>query len=193
MIVMKLVRKPRVRYVQEAILNAVRKEYEALADYIIEVLTNDIKQWKRKPTFIKEVSVTTRIWSIVIKVDMRTRMGKIWNWVNEGTGLHGPEQRAYPIYPVKARALHFYVPHYPKTLGTGPIIGPRIVMSQGVAEQSEVFAAKVDKPGQTHPGITPRHFTESLLKILKSRSDRRGLKMRTDKAVKKGVRAIKKR
>lgn len=189
MIVMKLVRKPRVRPIQRAVKDAVRDEYSAMADDIIQELLHDIDGWKEKPVFTKKVSVSPRSWTISISVDMRTRMGKIWTWVNEGTGLHGPAHRAYPIYPKKAKALHFYVPHYPKTLGTGPVIGPRTVVSHGSTTQTEVYAAKVDKPGQTHPGITPRHFTESLLKILKSRTDRRGFKYRTDKAIKRGLRA----
>lgn len=188
MIVMKLVRKPRVRPIQRAVLDEVREEYNNMADDIIDELLHDVDDWKSKPKFTKQVTVSSRAWNILVKVDARTRMGKIWKWVNEGTGLHGPQHKAYPIYPKKARALHFFVPHYPKTLPTGPVIGPRIVLAQGAAGQGEVFAAKVDRPGQTHPGIRPRYFTESLLKILKSRSDRRGLKYRTDKAVKRGIR-----
>jgi len=186
MIILKLVRKLRTKTYTRNILQSVREEYVKLANDVVDELLNDIQGWKEKPRFTYYVAVSSNLWLVEIKMDARASISQIYRWVDQGTGLSGPRHSAYPIYPVQAKVLHFKVPHYPQTLPTGPVIGPRIVLGHGSSYQGDVFTYKV-----THPGITPRHFVKTITDKLKNRAWSGGFKARTDKAVKAGIRRSK--
>jgi hypothetical protein len=75
---------------------------------------------------------------------------QIWVWMVEGTGLHGPKHKAYPIYPKRAKVLAFPSTYTPHTTPSGGVKGP------GKSSGPTIFTAKVDKKGVTHPGMEKR-------------------------------------
>jgi len=196
---MKLVHKPRSgRRQHTEILTEVRGAYKVLGNYIIDRLNQDVVAWSHKPAFKLQVVVNTKRWMITVKVDRRTKSGKIWTWVDEGTGERGddPSGKAYDIYPKKKKALSFLVPHVPKTIPS-VIKGldiPGIVMTEkGGLSAGEVESQNRVNTQHVHaPGIRPRHFSKSLVDEMKQKRPG-SFKNVTEAAVKKGLRRIGKR
>lgn len=185
---MTLVRRPRAARVQhEVILREVRTYYDRMGDDMIDRLQKDIATWDLQPKFRKKVSVSRKKWSITVAFDRRTKAGKVYNWVDKGTGK-GAGGSAYDIRPKrKGGVLSFMVPHKPKSVAS-PISGynvPGIVMASGNVQQENVITKKV-----THPGITPRNFTLSLKNQMKDRNRPGGFKSVSDAAIKRGLRQL---
>ncbi len=183
---MKLIWRPRaLRRMTTSIRNEVRASWKLSAAAAVRTLEEDIADWDEKPRFITKVVVSKKKWLMRISVDRRTKIGKIYMWVDEGTGLWGPKKAEYPILPVHAKALAFPVPYFPKTK-RGTTVRPTspVVDYTGVnLEQHDVVVG-----GVMHPGITPRNFTDSLRKFMRDPTLVGGLKSITEAAVKRGFR-----
>lgn len=181
---MTLIHRPRSpRRLHQEILDAVRGAYQALAKDIIATLKSDVANWNEQPEFFSTVNVGTKRWFVSVRYDKETEIGQIYTWVDKGTGARGGGQ-AYDIYPKVADALHFTVPHFPKTVATGFGI-PGIVVQQPDISTSEVITKHV-----TALGIEPRNFTSSVRDYYGTRSRPGGFRSVTEAAVKRGARRI---
>lgn len=182
---MTLIRKPRSpRILHKIILDEVRPAYHELVDAIIKRLLADITDWSTQPEFKKTVNVGRKRWFISVRYDKTTEAGERYNWVDKGTGSRGGG-KPYDIYPVNADALHFTVPHMPKTVPTDFGI-PGTVLNQGDTSTSDVYTGAV----LDHPGIWPRHFTDSIKEEYGTRSRIGGFRSVTEAAIKRGARKI---
>ncbi|NJL54391.1 hypothetical protein HC928_03780 [bacterium] len=108
-----------------------------------------IGDWQRKPRFEVDVTRDQRAIELTVKPTGQHKM--LWVWVDQGTGLHGPEGKAYKIPKVAdGRLLAFKTDYRPKTMPVANFnVGP------GKALGATVFTRKQI----THPGIKPRNFT----------------------------------
>jgi len=180
-----LVRRPRSAKVQHGIIKEeVRKAYKKLAADTIATLKSDIDNWEHQPEFRSRVAVGDKLWYISVSYDTETESGKIYTWVDKGTGENAGRGGRYPIVPVEAMALSFYVPTPIKTTpGVGGIPGK--VLSSGIGSQEHIITKKV-----MHPGIRPRNFTKSLRTDLKQRAKIGGFRSVTEAAIKRGIHKI---
>jgi hypothetical protein len=119
---------------------------------------DSVQDWEDKPQFKPVVQVTERRWRIYMLVSKRNMAGKVFGWVDKGTGLRGGGKE-YEIRPKKAKYLSFTVPHSPVTLPNPAIAGfpptgdPKTINAQVII----------------HPGIYPRNFTKTIMTWLKSK------------------------
>lgn len=179
---MKLVRRPRSpKVLHDIVMSEVRSAWEGMGGDAIAQLQDDVKDWENQPEFKTKITMTSRRWTFEVKYDKRTRAGKIFKWVDEGTGERGndPAGKAYDITPKNAQALVFWHPvsamTTPKIKPYNPATGePKLRITQHV----------------TAPGITARDFTEAIRLGLKRRDSAQGFKQITDKAIKRGARRI---
>ena len=178
-----LVRRPRPPTVQhKEIMDQVEDEFNDIAEDNIAELETDVADWEARPEFKFKVHMGKRVWRLKVYVDRRTRAGKIYTWVDKGTGERGGG-KAYDIYPKKADILSFHVPYKPKTLpksvgGTAPPnYGP---VNPG--PEADLLLMHVHALG-----IRPRNFTAELKERMKDRTNTDGLKMRVDAAIKRGL------
>lgn len=108
-----------------------------------------VADWKGKPRFNVEVRRDKSSIEMTVRPTGEHRMK--WVWVDQGTGLHGPEKKAYKIPKVAdGRLLVFQTGYRPRTMpvanfavGSGTSVGPTVFTRKQI----------------THPGIEPRHFT----------------------------------
>ncbi len=181
-VIMELKRVPRTRPMYRAMVDEVRKEYEHLADDIIDDLYQMLGTWVNKPKVKKRIVVGRKRWAISLRVDGRTKSGQIFNYVDKGTGLWGKRHREYPIRPVHAKALAFTVPYNPKTLPPSYVTRlSRNVRAAGVPE-------RVVTQFVLHTGIRPRRFTERLKRKYGNRKESKGFYRRTENAARRGLR-----
>ena len=180
---LKLVRRPRPPTVQhQEILDQVGPELESIVSDSIDELKDDIADWSTQPEFKFKIHVGKRVWRIKVYVDRRTRAGKIYNWVDKGTGERGGG-KAYDIYPKNSPVLSFDVPYAPKS-------EPKIVPGMSMPDFGLVNPGPPGHLALTHvtaKGIRPRNFTLELMKRLSNRKNKDGLKMRIDAAIKRGI------
>lgn len=185
---MTLVRRPRsAKRLHSIVRDEVRVSYKLLGDVAIKRLQLDIASWEDEPDFRAIVQVGTKQWRLRIAYDTTEMMGKIYKWVDEGTGERAGGE-AYEIFPKNADSLHFELPFEPKTVGSplGGLDIPGIVLAPGLGEPVEdVFVKSV-----LHPGIEPRHFTESLREYLSSRTRPGGFRSTTEAAIKRAQRKM---
>jgi len=179
-----LVRRPKPSTVQhQEILDQVGPELEDIAEDSIKELQDDIADWRTKPVFKSKVHVGKRVWRIRVHVDRRTRAGKIFTWVDEGTGERGGG-KAYDIFPKSPTGLlSFDVPYKPKS-------SPKVVpgaLSPNFGNVNPGPEAHLRLSHVRAKGIRPRNFTEELRVRLKDRKNTKGLKMRIDAAIKRGL------
>ena len=115
-----------------------------------------VAQWSGdKPGFKGYIYVSKLGLSIRVRTTGSQHARNKWRRLIEGTGLHGPKHRAYPIYPKKPGGVLVFPSKYrPRTKpgAGGQYKGP------GKGYGPIVFTKKVDKPGVTHPGMKPRPF-----------------------------------
>lgn len=179
-----LIRRPRSsRVMHNEVKREVRPAMESIGQYIVQLIEEEIRDWKTKPTF--KVAVTLgKVWKLVVRYDRRTKIGQIFGWVDQGTGRRGnkPGGKAYDITPKKAKAFEFDVPYAPMTM---PKIAQYEVHGGGPAH----IITKV-----VHmPGINPRDFTTTVRKDMKNRNNPRGFPRTIDNAIRRGIRRIGKR
>ena len=159
MFTIKLIRRPKAASRQKKdIQDEVRKALNTLGDASIKDLTDQISDWQDKPKFIKKVTVGTKTWVLQVKTDSRTKAGKIYNWVDKGTGSRGGH-KDYVIKPKKAGGmLRFSWPNHPKSMPNPSIPGfPQSDPVRGVITKQVI-----------HPGIYPRGYTTIMLAKLKA-------------------------
>lgn len=108
-----------------------------------------VSNWSKKPPF--QISVTQTKRGILGLLFTRGKAGKVWRYVDEGTGKYGPKKRSYYIFPKFAPKLKFQTGYAPKTkpiakakAGPGRASGPWI--------QTDIVL---------HPGIKARQFTKT--------------------------------
>lgn len=157
-----------VRKLQASMLGEIDKLFNVEADNGIAFYNNKIKTWVNKTTFRKLVAVRPGRWSFSILHTSQTKQGKIFDWVDKGTGSFAGGT-AYPINPKNAPLLRFTAPHSPKTLAPG--------QSVPSGQKTTVFTKQV-----MHPGIKPRGFTKELMSIYE-----KSLVDKTHKAARKGL------
>jgi hypothetical protein len=159
MLTLRLIRRPRAANMfQKDIQDEVRKALNTLGDTSIKDLTEQIADWEDKPKFSKNVAIATKVWTLQVKVDSRTKAGKIYNWVDKGTGSRGGH-KDYVIKPKKKNGmLRFSWPNHPKSMPNPGIPGfPQSDAVRGVITREVI-----------HPGIYPRGFTNTMLAKLKA-------------------------
>lgn len=147
----KVVKAPDIYAIQRRMLDKIADAWDKWGKQVIEKeLGMGVNNWRDRPGFYHAVSVKPGKWMYAQLHQASTEGGKHYNWVRLGTGLHGPRRAAYPIYPkTPGGVLRFTTPHSPKTRA------PRQAIAGGPTQV--VFTTRVDKPGQTHPGIEPRN------------------------------------
>jgi len=157
----------------------VKKGLEAFSKVAIAKFEENTKNWNDKPVFKSKVSVTQKRWTFTVRVMRNSKGGKIYGWVDKGTGSRGGG-KDYEIRPKKSKYLSFTVPHSPISLpnpaiqGFPPVGDPKLVNVQVVH----------------HPGIYPRNFTKTVEKKLKSK-DPGMFRSVIEAAVKRAFRRIK--
>lgn len=181
--VLKLVRRPSSRAFSQAIKDEIISAYKTqLAPYVQKVLLGQISGWKSKPDFVIKVYASRNQYIFEVRVDMRTTMGKIYVWVDRGTGSEGPTGQPHPIDPVQAPFLQFTVPYQPATyppdgvLNYDPAAPERVIRTLHVKDQA----------------IKPRRFTEEAIKKFKDRHNTKGWYRITENAYRRGFRKAKK-
>jgi hypothetical protein len=162
---------------QKDIQDEVRKALNTLGDTSIKDLNEQIADWDEKPKFDKKVSIGTKVWTLQVKVDARTKAGKIYNWVDKGTGSRGGH-KDYVIKPKKKNGmLRFSWPNKPKSMPNPTIPG---------FPQSDVVRGVVTKQ-VIHPGIYPRNYTNRMLAKLKANKSG-GFRYSIEAAIKRAMR-----
>lgn len=155
---------------------------------ILPRLEADVAEWDHKPQFWCRRAVGWKKWWIAFGYDGQTAAGRIYGFVDSGTGFNAGKGPKYPIFPRNTGenlVLHFKVPTPVKSTPGISGIGPGLVLSSGIAAQADVFAKSV-----LHPGITPRDFTKSLRRELAQRNRPGGFRSTIDAAVKRALRKV---
>lgn len=155
-------RRPRVkRRVQPAVLQEVQKSLQDLGRITNLKRDMEVSDWAHKPKFGYLTKVDERIWRITFYHDKNSEAGRIYNWVNYGTGSRGddPQGKTYPIVPKRAKALRFNLPMKLKTFADSGEVAPSFNAPKMTVTTQLVKA----------PGIYPRHFSKELWELLQSR------------------------
>lgn len=179
-VVLKLIRRPRsASYRKKAVQEELLKGLQTMADPAIERLKADIAEWVNQPEFKVKISASGRQVSFSVSADRRGLGGKLYGWVDQGTGERGNAGgQAYEIAPHGDYPLGpFLVPHSPKTFPNPSVSGfPS-------SEEPHWVAPRVVKA----PGIHPRNFTATIIKEMRGRGA--GTFANTiDASIKKGLR-----
>ena len=180
---LKLIRRPKAsNSMRKAIQTEVRKTLTDLSGKIKTRMEQDVNDWDEQPKLSVDIAVDNQKWQIVGKVDKRSKIGKIYGWVDHGTASRG-DQKGDP-YVIRPRSrngvLRFEMPHSPKSLPNPAIPGfPSKEPVHGVITQEVI-----------HPGIYPRNFTKVIVEEYLGRKPG-SFKAVIDAAVKRAVRANK--
>jgi len=174
------VRSTTVRRHHEVVQEEVRKGLEKFSEAIIGKFEDTVSGWHDKPVFKTKVTVTKKRWNIKVKVVRTTKIGKIFGWVDKGTGSRGGDSD-YDILPKKKKFLSFNVPHSPVTMPNPSISG---FPPTGSLTTVRTKAVK-------HPGIYPRNFTQSVAKWAKSK-EAGAFRSNIEASAKRAFRKIKK-
>lgn len=136
----------------------VEKGLTELSKTVKDKFEETVKDWNEKPEFKPKVEVTKKRWRLSMYVSKREKIGKIFGWVDKGTGSRGGGQD-YTIIPKKAKHLTFTVPHHPVTLPN-----PSIEGFPPTGDAKTIRAEII-----VHPGIYPRNFTKTIMTWMKSK------------------------
>lgn len=164
----------------ETVQAEVQKSLENLSKVVVGKYEDTVDNWDSKPQFKATVSVTRKKWILSVNVKRATKAGKIYGWVDKGTGSRGGKED-YEIRPKKAKYLQFTVPHSPITLPNPSI--------QGFPPTGDPKTIRADVV--IHPGIYPRNFTKTIMTWLKS-EEPGAFKSVIEAAVKRAFRKISK-
>ncbi|MFA5036794.1 MAG: hypothetical protein WC479_06430 [Candidatus Izemoplasmatales bacterium] len=136
----------------------VKKGLDEFSKVVKSKFDDTVRDWNEKPTFKVTTKVTKKRWTVSARVVKKTKIGKIFGWVDKGTGSRGGG-KDYEIRPKKGKYLSFTVPHNPVTLpnpsiqGFPPVGDPKLLNVEVVH----------------HPGIYPRNFTKTIMTWVKSK------------------------
>lgn len=142
----------------EVVQEEVRKGLEKFSEAIIGKFDQTVEKWHEKPVFKAKVTVTKKRWRVNVGVVRTTKIGKIFGWVDKGTGSRGGGSD-YNILPKKGKVLSFNVPHSPVSMPNPSI--------SGFPPTGNLTAIRTK--AVRHPGIYPRNFTQSVAKWAKSK------------------------
>lgn len=150
----------------KAIPEEVKQDFDAIlwpavkAEY--DKWTGD---WAHKPTFEHETTIQREV--IVFTVTVRDdENGKIFNWVDKGTGKWGVKQSNYPIpkEPLPpGKYLRFPSPYVPRTI---PVNG----LERDYSGTPTMYYRK----SVMHPGIQPRNISSSIFNKFKEGKGAKG-------------------
>lgn len=132
-------------------------------------------RWTHKPKFNIETEISIRIIRLTILPETNNLAGKIFNWIDRGTGKFGKRGAPYEIKPKPGNlkgVLRFRRNYTPKTAPVAQFGGPGIKGGPWVSKKRVL-----------HPGIEARRFTEVLLARMTP-----PLKRRIDNAIRRAVR-----
>lgn len=118
-------------------------------------LTIATRDWSHKPRFVSTVIVRPDY--IEVKLNVAGTAKDIFKFVDQGTGLYGPNKRAYVIAPKNPDGFLKFQRFY--SAKTAPIAK----LGQGTGERSGDW---VQKKEVIHPGIPGRHFTDKVIEEL---------------------------
>lgn len=142
----------------EIVREEVRIGLEEFTKVIENKFSDTVKDWNTKPEFKVSVKVTKTRWKVEVKIPKTNKIGKIYGWVDKGTGVRGGG-KPYEIRPKKSPYLQFDVPHSPVTMPNPPVDGfPPTGDAKTI--RAEVII---------HPGIYPRNFTKTITTWAKSK------------------------
>ena len=159
----------------------IRPTYHAIADSYVAALNDLIRTWNEKPQFKIKVTVG-KTWRITIRYDKRTKMGKIFNWVDQGSGSYRPGSgfgKWYDIVAKNKKYLYYELPANIKTVAASGRIAPSATAKPGVVIRKAV----------KHPGIDPRYFSEKAREPFRGRGSG-SFHGETEAAIKRGLRRI---
>jgi len=132
-------------------------------------------RWTHKPKFKIETEIGVDLIRLTIVPDTNDLAGKIFQWVDKGTGKYGKRGSAYEIKPKRSNVkglLTFRRNYYPKTAPVAQFGGPGVKGGPWVSKKVVL-----------HPGIEARRFTEVLLARMTP-----PLKRRIDNAIRRAQR-----
>lgn len=176
-LVMKLERRPRTRQTPAAMRGEIRASYDRMGRNVTADLDAEVAGFDNPPTFNYAVIVTEKRYTLNVTVDRRTKAGKIFWWIDRGTGLYGETRSTYSIDPIEADFLSFDVPHIPITLPPGGLD------YDPMAEPKWIRIGHVD-----HPGIKPRKISEGVTKKYKDRKYGKGFYRVTENSYRRAFR-----
>jgi hypothetical protein len=181
-VLFKMVRRPRTRKTPEDIRKELRKAYEYIMWPAIEAdLKQEVAGWQNQPTFKFHMRISGRMYLVDVRVDRRTKAGKIFVWVDLGTMDEGNPATTYPIDAVNVPKMVFDVPYQPMTMPTPP----DVLNYNPAAPIQTIATAHVD-----HPGIVPRRISERTFKKYRDRRNRKGFYRVTENAYRRGFRKV---
>lgn len=141
---------------------------------ILTDLQYAVVSWRRRPNFRAQIRVSRHLLAVEVSPDRHSKAGKIFVWVDKGTGVHGPHKRPYIIRPRPRRRggkgyLKFQTDYLPKSLPVAKgAKAARVNVGPGVA-----IGPWVQTESVLHPGIEPRRITEAAVNNLKPSFQRR--------------------
>ena len=111
---------------------------------------NAVRTWVNKPKWVVRSEHTATELRATLEVTGDSR--QIWLWVDEGTGLYGPNSKRYPITPRRPGGkLVFRGGYDPKTRAVA-----KANVGSGTSSGDLAFMDIV-----WHPGIKPREFSKT--------------------------------
>lgn len=137
-----------------------------------------VVSWRNKPRFIAKVIVRPGLIMVSVQADRRSKAGKIFVWVDRGTGIHGPKKRPYIIKPKNKPYLKFRTNYLAKTAPVAKgATSAKVNVGPGVSIGPWVQTLKV-----VHPGIEARRITEAARNSLKP-----SFRRRVENAIRRGL------
>jgi hypothetical protein len=123
---------------------AVAAAAKQLAEREVNWLDRQVGGWKNAPDFKAKTTMQGKDFTLAILFDGRTKAGKVFRYVDEGTRPHTIQPKR-PGYP-----LRFRTNYHPKSTVAGPFGS----VGSGTATGPVVF-----RPSVRHPGTQARDFT----------------------------------
>lgn len=178
-VMFELVRRPRTRIMRPVIRRELLQAYQPFKTMIPADIIKELQGWKAYPEITVRIKVSGKRYTVSVHIDKRTKMGKIYWWVDQGTGLDGPQHSTYVIEPVVADFLQFDVPYQPNTMPTEPL-------RYNPNEPSHTMRSlHID-----HPGIQARNISEKVMRKYRDRKNRQGFYRVTENAYRRGYRRL---
>jgi len=140
-----------IRNLDALVRTAVYTGLEHASDDIMSTSRDVVRQWRNKPEFGDEFTVTKQRIECLIKPKGSRKVVKIFQYVDKGT--RGP----YLIFPKPPNTHLFFRTGY--SARTQPI-------AQYNKGTGQSFGAFVKSQGVIHPGIKPRLFMETTMEKL---------------------------
>lgn len=180
-VIMQLERWPRTRKTPQLIREELERSYASIMWPAMEKdFKKDVSDWVDPPRFYYTMSVSGRLYRFQARVDARTRGGKHYVWVDQGTIDKGDKSGPGKVVTVKnAPFMVFTTPYQPKTI-------PETGVTYDINAPRQFHKRKV----VTMHGIKPREFSKKILAKYKDRSNPQGFYLVTKNAYRRAFRRI---